>query len=135
MKQILILLIFIALAIVSHSQTVKKDTLTPTTKIINRISYYRKLDSLAGNGFRLYTYDQLLKSKLDNVSKKFLVERLSKPNQLRNTNHGTEYVYYYFDIKAMPKDYDAPLACWYIAFQFRTQENYASELVEGDMDR
>jgi len=135
MRRISIFLIFVTLAVVTHSQAAKKDTLTPTTKILSHLSYYWKLDSLAGNGFRLYTYNQLLKSRLDNVTKELLVESLGKPNQLRNTNHGTEYVYYYFDIKAMPKDYDAPLACWYIAFQFKSNEKYASEIVEGDIDR
>ncbi|RZK03031.1 MAG: hypothetical protein EOO46_18155 [Flavobacterium sp.] len=113
----------------------KKDTLIATSKIINQLSYYWKLDSIAGNGFRLSTYNQVLKSKLDHVSKDFLVEKLGKPNQLRTTNHGTEYVYYYFDIKAMPKNYNAPLACWYIAFHFKVNENFASEIVEGDIDR
>ena len=135
MRQVSILLLIICISKVTNAQVAKKDTLIATTKIINQLSYYWKLDSLAGNGFRLYTYNQLLKSKLDQVSKTFLVEKLGKPNQLRNTNHGEEYVYYYFDIKAMPKNYDAPLACWYIAFHFKTSESLASEIVEGDIDR
>jgi len=135
MRQVSILLLIICITKLTHAQVAKKDTLIATSKIINQLSYYWKLDSLAGNGFRLYTYNQLRKSNLDQVSKDFLLEKLGKPNQLRDTNHGTEYVYYYFDIKAMPKNYDAPLACWYIAFHFKINENLASEIVEGDIDR
>jgi hypothetical protein len=134
MRQVSIFILFIIIAKTTYGQVTKKDTLIATSKLVSQLSYYWKLDSLAGNGFRLYTYNQLLKSKLDKVSKTFLVEKFGKPNQVRNTNHGTEYVYYYFDIKAMPKDYDAPLACWYIAFHFKTND-FASEIVEGDIDR
>lgn len=128
MRRTSIFLIFVALAMVTHSQAAKKDTLVPTTKILSRLSYYWKLDSLAGNGFRLHTCNQLLKSKLDGVTKKFLVKSLGKPNQLRDTNHGTEYVYYYFDIKAMPKDYDAPIACWLLPFNLSQMKTMLQKL-------
>lgn len=79
----------------AHAQKFVKDTL-PTTKIIKQLSYYWRIDSLAGNGFRLDSVNELLKSKLDNVSKVYLLEQLGKPNELRKTKHGTEYVYYFF---------------------------------------
>jgi len=134
MRQILLSILLLALFQATHAQKFIKDTL-PTSKVIKQLSYYWRIDSLAGNGFRLYSVNELLKSKLDTVSKDFLIEQLGKPNELRKTNHGTEYVYYFFDIKAMPKDYDAPLACWYIAFRFKMNEKNASEIVEGDIDR
>lgn len=64
-----------------------------------------------------------------------MLEKLGKPNELRKTNKGIEYVYYYFDIKAMPKGYDAPLACWYISFKFDEYEKYLLSIEEGDIDR
>ena len=134
MRQLLIVILFVSSFQATRAQKFIKDTL-PTSKVIHQISYYWRIDSLAGNGFRLYSVNELLKSKLDNVSKDFLIEQLGKPNELRKTNHGTEYVYYFFDIEAMPKGYDAPLACWYIAFRFKMNENNALEIVEGDIDR
>lgn len=41
----------------------------------------------------------------------------------------------FFDIKAMPTDYDATFACWYIYFRFRLNENFASDIAEGDLER
>ena len=119
----------------THSQTSKETSSIPTTTVIEKLSYKWRLDSLAGNGFRLHSVKDLFDSRLDTVSKDFLLSKFGRPNQLRTTNHGAEYVYYYFDIKAMPMNYDAPLACAYIAFQFKTNEKYVSEMVEGDIDR
>lgn len=135
MRRIITFIIFITLFKLTHSQTTKQSLAVPTTTIIERLSSNWRLDSLAGNGFRLHSVKELFNSKLDTVSKDFLLVKFGKPNQLRTTNHGTEYVYYYFDIKAMPRNYDAPMACAYIAFQFKTNEKYVSEMVEGDMDR
>jgi hypothetical protein len=135
MRRIITFTIFIIFFKVTHSQTSEETSSIQTTTVIERLSKNWRLDSLAGNGFRLHSVKELFNSKLDTISKEFLLTKFGKPNQLRATNHGTEYVYYYFDIKAMPKNYDAPLACAYIAFQFKTNEKYVSEMVEGDIDR
>ncbi|MDB5253930.1 MAG: hypothetical protein JWP27_3099 [Flaviaesturariibacter sp.] len=103
MRQVPVLLLIVCITKVTHAQVAKKDTLISTSKVINQLSDYWKFDSLAVTGDRLFTYKQLLTSKLDQVSKDFLVEKLGKPNQLRNTTYGTEYVYYIFDIKALQK--------------------------------
>ena len=113
-----------------------KDSLRKCSDIIEEVSYYWKLDSLANNGFRECAYRKVLKSKLDKISKSFLFEKLGKPNQISEKFNGdTEYIYYYFDIMAMPKNYDAPLATWYISFLFRKNEDCASWINEGDIDR
>jgi hypothetical protein len=135
MRRIITFIILIAFFKVTHSQTSKKTSLIPTTSVIESLSHNWRLDSLAGNGFRLNSVKELFNSKLDSVSKDFLLDKLGKPNQLRTTNHGAEYVYYYFDIKAMRKNYNIPAACAYIAFKFKTNEKYVSQMVEGDIDR
>lgn len=135
MKRIITFIIFIILCEVTHSQASNRVSSNLTTMVIERLAYDWRIDSLAGNGFRLNSVKELFNSKLDSVSKDFLLSKFGKPNQLRSTNHGTEYVYYYFDIKAMPKNYDAPAACAYIAFKFKMSERYVSEIVEGDIDR
>lgn len=117
------------------SQKAIVDTSCNCTKVINDLSYYWKLDSLANNGFRLYTYKNLLKCKVDKVYRGLLQDKLGKPNEIRKTNKGMEYVYYYFDILKMPKGYDAPAACWYISFKFDEYEKYLKEIEEGDIDR
>jgi len=131
------LLLFIALCVcsIAYSQPKTVDTSCSCSKAISQVSYYWKLDSLANNGFRLYAYKGLLNCKIDKVYRALLLEKLGKPNELRKTNKGTEYVYYYFDIKTMPKDYDAPLACWYISFKFDEYEKYLQSVEEGDIDR
>ena len=134
MRQLLLSILFLASFQATYAQKFIKDTL-PTSTVVKQLSHYWRIDSLAGNGFRLYSVNELLKSKLDTVSENFLIRQLGKPNELRKTNHGTEYVYYFFDIKAMPSGYNAPLACFYIAFLFKMNEKNASEIVEGDIDR
>jgi hypothetical protein len=118
-----------------HGATTK-DSLKKCSDVIKEVSYYWKLDSLANNGFRECAYKKVLKSKLDKISKSFLLEKLGKPNEIsENFNGDTAFIYYYFDIKAMPKTYEAPLAVWYISFFFKKNEDCASWVTEGDGDR
>ena len=119
----------------AYSQKNKGDTVRTSIQVANELSYYWKLDSLANNGFRLYTYKKFLESKPDKIYADVLLTKLGKPNEVRKTNKGTEYIYYYFDIRAMPKNYSAPMACWYINFKFENNQNYLSSIEEGDIDR
>jgi len=98
------------------------------------VSYYWKLDSLANNGFRLYAYQDLLKSKIDKVDRAFLLDKLGKPNQIEQTNHGKEYIYYFYDSKKMPKENGRPFECGYISFKFGEYDKYLSSIDEGVLD-
>jgi hypothetical protein len=130
----LFLIITFSHCVSAYSQKAKVDTSRDITQVANDLSYYWKLDSLANNGFRLYTYNRLIKSKYGKVYADDLLSKLGKPNKIRETNKGIEYLYYCFDKKTMPKDYDAPLACWYISFKFENDNHTLSSIQEGDMD-
>jgi hypothetical protein len=117
-----------------HSQK-DKSVLSPSTSNTLRIvSYYWKLDSLANNGFRLYAYDRVLKSKIDTVSINYLVDKLGKPNHVSNTNQGIIYIYYYFDSAKMPKEFGKPFECLYIDFMFEEKTKLLISMSEGVMD-
>jgi hypothetical protein len=137
MKSILCIIISLQFSTSTYSQNRPnvKDSMI-CSKVIEEVSYYWRLDSLANNGFRECAYKKVLKSKLDNISKSFLLEKLGKPNEIsENFNGDAAFIYYYFDIKAMPKNYEAPLATWYISFFFRKNQDCASWITEGDSDR
>lgn len=119
----------------SYSQKIQSDTSRSSLQVANELSYYWKLDSLANNGFRLYTYKKFIDSKPNKMYADILLTKLGKPNETRKTNKGTEYIYYYFDIKTMPKNYRAPKACLYINFKFESDQNYLTSIEEGDIDR
>jgi hypothetical protein len=134
MKPLFCFLVVITVSFSSYCQNVKTDTVS-CLAIAKQLSYYWKLDSLANNGFRLYTYNKFLGCKLDDLSVEVLVTELGKPNEIRKTNKGTEYLYYFFDIKQMPKHYDAPRTCEYLVFRFQTDRSFLSAIEFGDMDR
>ena len=131
-------LIFLCLIICSTShiwsQDTASDTLPKCSRIITELSYYWKLDSLANNGFRLYTHHKFLNCKIDKIDRAYLFEKLGKPSYIQKTNYGTEYYYYYFDIRQMPKGYSAPYSCWYISFIFDEFKKHLSSTRDGDID-
>lgn len=112
------------------------DSIITVSRIINDVSYFWKLDSLANNGYRSCASERLLKAKLDKISKAFLLEKLGKPSTISEKFNGDiEYIYYTNDILKMPKNFEAPLATWYVGFLFRKNEDWVSWLLEGDIDR
>ena len=50
-----------------YSQKATVDTSRSCLQVANELSYYWKLDSLANNGFRLYTYKKFLVFKPDKI--------------------------------------------------------------------
>ena len=130
----LILLSAPCISLSSYSQKALRDTARTVLQVAKELSYYWKLDSLASNGFRLYTYEEFLKCNRDKVYADELLNRLGKPNKVRQTNKGIEYLYYCFDKRKMPKNYNAPSAIWYIAFKFENEQNTLSTIEEGDID-
>lgn len=122
------------LSLVASGQISVSKVGEPTSKLIVEISADWKHDSLTKLGLRQKNAARVLRSKLDSVTKFDLLTNWGRPNEIRNTNHGQELVYYYFDYRVMPKGHDAPLACWYIAFLFPAKSNLATELRDGDID-
>jgi hypothetical protein len=114
----------------AFAQTKKMNLSDSTSNIINILSYFWIKDSLANNGFRLYSYNHILKSKKDNVTLELLKEKLGKPNDVKITNKGTEYIYFVFDSKAMPANYGKPFECIAIYFMFQQNNNILSEIGE-----
>jgi hypothetical protein len=113
-----------------------KDSVKIASWNIKDIGYFWRLDSLANNGYRRCAVHRILDAKLDKMSRPFLFEHLGKPNrESKRFDGSTEYIYYYFDILAMPKSYDAPLGTGYISFLYRKDQDWASSITEGDIDR
>jgi len=100
------------------------------------VGYFWRLDSLGINGFRLLASDKILNSQVDSIEKNFLFEELGKPNQIweKPFGDGVLYVYHTYDVSKLPKDFDAPLACGYIAFLFIPGSKYLKSIEEGDID-
>src|SRR5688500_9807091 len=80
-----------------------KRTICCCSTIINQLSSEWKKDSLANNDFRKLNSNLLLTCKLDTITVSFLMRKFGKPSEIRNINHGIEYLYYYFDIRTRPK--------------------------------
>jgi len=113
-----------------------KDSILITSWNIKDIGYFWRLDSLANNGYRRCVVHRILEAKLDKISKSFLFTHLGKPNrESKRFDGATEYIYYYFDILAMPKSFEAPLATGYISFLYLKDQDWASSVREGDIDR
>ena len=135
MKALLLAIMIVISSAACFSQEKKKDNVRNCADIMDELSYYWKLDSLPSNGFRFYTYRMFLNCNIGKVDKKTLLSKLGRPTSIQETNHGYEYRYYYFDINHMPKGYDAPLACWYVSFNFKLDHKYVYEIKIGDIER
>jgi len=125
---------FLIIVIKFYGQKFDQDTSRSCSDIMREIGYYWRLDSLANDGFRYYTYDKFLRCKIDSVNKDFLLSMLGKPNRVWEETNGTYYVYHYFDITKMPKNYNAPMACLYVAFGFGKKSGYLVVIKKGDID-
>jgi hypothetical protein len=135
MKSLIIGLIIISQSFACFSQVKDFKYNRTCSDIMNEVSYYWKLDSIPNNGFRFYTYRMFLSSKLDNITRETLLEKLGKPNSLIETNIDIQYRYYYFDIIKMPKDFDAPYSTWFISFNFNPGSKYVTKIETGEVPR
>jgi hypothetical protein len=133
-KHLLAFLLIASLYQPAFSQNEEQDSIHKCSVLINRMSYYWKLDSLANNGFRLYAYKDLLKCKVDKLTRAFLLEKFGKPNTIRKTNHGTEYLYYFYDSKAMPEKFGRAFEAGYISFLFGEYDKHLTSIEEGTID-
>lgn len=136
-KGIIIVLFILSTVLTSlncYSQGNRRDTVQVCSQLMKELGYFWKLDSLGNNGFRLYTYNKLLRCKIDEVTIAFLFSKLGKPNRVWAEGHGVVYRYNFFDYSKMPKGYDAPLSCRFLSFVFRIDEKYLLFITEGDGD-
>jgi hypothetical protein len=124
--------IFTAFVINAKCQSL--DSLNNSSKVVYQLSYFWKNDSLGTNGARLYSYKKLLSSKLDTMSEQYLYDKFGKPNRIKTSGQKVEYIYNYYDIKAMPREFRGPYACLYIGFLFDRQQKRLLKILEGDID-
>lgn len=133
LKKLLATFLFLILLNIGRSQQIV-DTSNNCTNVINRLSYYWKLDSLGTNGFRLYTFKKILNSYLDNVSRALILDKLGQPNQIVKSNFGQEYRYYYYDFEKMPKGFDGAPAIYFLTFKYGEYDKFAKAVDIGFSD-
>ena len=134
MKRVFVLVLFISVSKCTYSQSNKANLSDSTSNIIRLLSYFWIKDSLANNGFRLYSYDRILKSRIDRVTSDSLIKRLGKPNETRNTNQGFQLLYYVYDSKTMPKEFGRPFECIVVAFLFHERDKTLFDISETVLD-
>ena len=131
MKFLYIVLFLTFISIKTFSQETKTFHSDSCRYVLNEISYFWKLDSLANNGFRLYAYEKLLKCKLNSITYEELFDKLGKPNIIRHTNKGVEYVYYYYNGDLFKKIPNMPWEQLYLCFEFKNGSKYIASITDG----
>jgi hypothetical protein len=81
---------------IPYSMHGEKITLEPITssKLINYVSYYWKIDTLANNGYRKEVKKHFLNCILDSVSYEYVLEKLGKSEWGENDTLRLSYYYY-----------------------------------------
>ncbi|RYE25399.1 MAG: hypothetical protein EOP51_04220 [Sphingobacteriales bacterium] len=83
------------------------------------ISYYWRLDSLAGNGYRRVIKDKLLGCYIDKFIKADSVYKwLGKPTSIGRSSDAIIFTYYYYDVKAIPPNEGSALRPGYDFLEF-----------------
>ena len=117
----------------SYAQEIKDDSVS-CRKVLNEVSIFWKNDSLANNGYRLTNYRKLISARLDNIYRGLLLSKLGNPNEIKKTNHGEDYVYFFYDSDKMPRNTDDKFELGYISFHFGIYDKYAVAVTEGVKD-
>jgi hypothetical protein len=118
----------------SYGQKIKLPDKQNCSVLIEHLGYFWRLDSLANNGLRLFTYEKLLKSKIDSVTQYMLFKQLGLPNKTKDNGEKLTFIYYTWDTSKMPKEFNAPKSCSYIGFIFNSKSYYLDSIIEGDID-
>ena len=134
MKAFLFASIFCTLAIIALGQNKPSADANDCVTLMNRLSENWKQDSTGNNGFRRDNTKYLLSCKQQGLAKNLLLTYLGKPNQIRDTNKGKQFLYYYYDFRTLPKGKDGPLGYAYIVFTVPDGQEYVSNIDEGDAD-
>jgi hypothetical protein len=134
MKAFLFTSTFWTLAIVALGQNKSSAGVSDCMTLMNRLSENWKQDSIGNNGFRRDNSKYLLSCKQQGLTKNLLLTYLGKPNQIRDTNKGKQFLYYYYDFRTLPKGKDGPLGYAYIVFTVPDGQEFVSNIDEGDAD-
>jgi hypothetical protein len=124
--KVYLILFLISISISAFSQQAESNS-KDIASVVNDLSYFWKLDSLANNGFKLCTYNRIIDAKSDSntVSRGFLSNKLGKPNRILTSNKGVEWIYFVLNGKKMTKEYlRTSEECVYISFLFDKYERY-----------
>lgn len=83
-----------------QNQILAEQNSRKCSAFIKQISDKWKADSLAGNGYRLEVYKNLLECTLDSFNENFLLDNLGSPTEkIYYTGGGRAYYYNYYDYK------------------------------------
>jgi hypothetical protein len=102
--------------------------------VLNEVSYFWKLDSLANNGFRLYSHEKLLQCKINNITPEEIFDKLGRPDIVRKSSKGIEYIYYYYNGDLFKK---MPGMSWeqlYLCFDFYNGSKYLTSITDEVME-
>lgn len=88
------------------------------SKVIQHLSYFWKLDSLANNGFRVYAFRNLLDSKIDSISADYLTRNFGRPDTIWKNEAGVFRIYFCFRRKNLSEQWKGLFDDIYISFKF-----------------
>lgn len=129
---IVIALLILSVSLQAQSEKIKQHK---CSEVINELSYFWRLDSSGSNGFRLYTYELLLKSCLDSLKVDTLFSKLGKPNQTIISQKDVTYIYHYLNPKQVPdRDYGTFGAIYYIGFIQKNNSKVISNIYAWHLD-
>jgi len=128
----LLLLLFLFFTLNTYAQ--KKGKQSRSSDIISELSYFWKIDSLGTNGFRLYTYEKVLNSKLDTLKPSVLINKFGNPNEVLESTKDVTYIYFYLNPTKMPSSFEAPNAIFYIGFIRNKHEKMIRKIIKWSFD-
>lgn len=132
MKIILSIILLLTFPFFGFSQKDKKiSTDSCSNYYLNKVSYFWKKDSLGDNGFRLYSYDLLLKCHPIKKPIFYIFEKLGQPNWVGNDETGTYYYYYYYDGRKLPEKAHLSPARLYICYKVNLNSIYVENVFKG----
>lgn len=125
---------FLVLYLDSQAQIVKAEQ-RECSEIINELSYFWRLDSLGSNGFRLFSYELILKARLNTLIVDTLFKKFGKPNQTLKSQKDVTYLYYYLNPRKVPDpDYGSFGAIYYIGFTQKNNRTTISNISAWHLD-
>jgi hypothetical protein len=135
MKKIFGLFIGVLFSFLSFSQSEKPGlTDSCSTRIFTTVSYFWKNDSLGTNGFRLYSFNELLKCEPAKLPISYVFEKLGKPNNVGEDETGVYYYYDYFDGRNISREANLSLVRLYICYKIKHKGKYVEYVFKGHDD-
>ena len=134
MRQSFLLCVLLTCATFGFGQKQSSSKSNDCVELIKGISSDWKLDSTGNGGFRRENIKYLLTCNTQNLTNLLLLQELGKPNQIRETNKGKQFLYYYYDFRTLPKGIDGPVGYAYVVFTVPNEQRFVSSIEEGDAD-